>query len=216
MKIDDRNIASMLQKYMDGMTTVDEETRLASYIRKHAEAPDGIDGDDWLAYREMFAMFEPKKAVVKVLIRRWGTVAAVVMLMAVMTWWFGADGRHLGNDGGHAYVAMTACADSIGNEAVVSDTAKAEIMPVKIPAVRRTVKKVKRMRSTPPTPRNYMAAADCQQADSVGNVNLEEAVRQADVLMQAVYMQQQSDINSMMLKYAVAVAEFEDEYAEEY
>ena len=55
----DRQIISLLQRYMDGLTTIDEEKALAEYFSKATDddRPNEISTDDWRAYREMFGMF---------------------------------------------------------------------------------------------------------------------------------------------------------------
>ena len=55
----DLQIISLLQRYMDGLTTIDEENVLAEYFSKATDddRPDEISADDWRAYREMFGMF---------------------------------------------------------------------------------------------------------------------------------------------------------------
>jgi hypothetical protein len=48
----DKNIASLLEKFMAGTTTVEEEDRLAEFFR-NGEVP-----DEWADYKEMFAYFD--------------------------------------------------------------------------------------------------------------------------------------------------------------
>lgn len=58
MKEDD--IIRLLARFMDGETTVSEETQLARYFRDHPNAPTpkGMAQEDWDAYREMFRQFD--------------------------------------------------------------------------------------------------------------------------------------------------------------
>ena len=58
MKEDD--IIRLLTRFMDGETTVSEETQLARYFRDHPNAPKpkGMAQEDWDAYREMFRQFD--------------------------------------------------------------------------------------------------------------------------------------------------------------
>lgn len=46
----DRQIISLLQRYMDGLTTIDEENVLAEYFSKATDddRPDEISTDDWM------------------------------------------------------------------------------------------------------------------------------------------------------------------------
>ena len=54
----DRQIISLLKRYMDGATTVEEETALTEFFctATDADRPDAISATDWSAYREMFCM----------------------------------------------------------------------------------------------------------------------------------------------------------------
>lgn len=60
----DRQIILLLKRYMDGFTTVEEETALADFFctATDADRPDAISDADWSAYREMFCMFAPERA----------------------------------------------------------------------------------------------------------------------------------------------------------
>ncbi|WP_419558609.1 hypothetical protein [Prevotella sp.] len=58
----DRQIISLLKRYMDGATTVEEETALAEFFGRATDddRPYDISADDWRTYKEMFGMFAPK------------------------------------------------------------------------------------------------------------------------------------------------------------
>lgn len=60
----DRQIISLLKRYKDGATTVEEETALTEFFctATDADRPDAISAADWSAYREMFCMFAPERA----------------------------------------------------------------------------------------------------------------------------------------------------------
>ena len=55
----DRQIISLLKRYMEGATTVEEETALAEFfgMATDADRPDAVSADDWRTYKEMFGMF---------------------------------------------------------------------------------------------------------------------------------------------------------------
>ena len=55
----DRQIISLLKRYMEGATTVEEETALTDFfgMATDADRPDAISADDWRTYKEMFGMF---------------------------------------------------------------------------------------------------------------------------------------------------------------
>ncbi len=48
----DEDIKKLIDKFMDGMTSLEEEDRIAEYFRTHAT------GDEWKPYKEMFAWFD--------------------------------------------------------------------------------------------------------------------------------------------------------------
>lgn len=207
MKINDSNIKDFLQKYMDGMTSVEEESMLAEYFRKagRKKAPDSIPEDDWQAYREMFAMFGVASHNYNMWMRYCAT-AAVALLMVIGAWrWSGTEQQnpHYAGD----YVTMTTARDTAKTD-VSADTTKVKIVPYERKTVKKKVMRPKRLRETPPVPRHYLAEAS-DNADSM-KIDIEEAVRQTDLLIQAVYMQQKIDLNTVMQKNAIAVAEFEE------
>lgn len=212
MRISDKNIKEMLQKYMDGMTSVEEENMLAIYFRKlrHKKAPDGISDDDWRAYREMFAMFYVKKEQRFSFYIRYCAAAAIVLLVMIGAWqWLDGPGHqqpYNGND-----MALTAYGDTTVNK-VCPDTSKTEIMRVIFPPDHRDMKKKsiknKPMRNVPPVPRHYLAQSG---ADDSVTVDMDDAVRQADLLMHAVYVQQQSELYDIICQYAADVAELEED-----
>ena len=200
----DKEVKETLQKYMDGMTSVDEETRLARHFRKAGgkAAPEGISEADWLAYKQMFAMFAPERQTAG----PWRyAVAAAVLLLVVAggSVWLRKPAAN--ND----RIAVAALGvDSTAVEAV-ADTTVIEVTPQreqpatgKEPSV-----KPKRLRHGPPVPRHYMAQAAAAEA-----VDHEEALRQADLLMQAVYLQQQSDLNNAMIQCTLVIEEEEETY----
>lgn len=61
----DRQIISLLKRYMEGATTVEEETALAEFfgMATDADRPDAISADDWRTYKEMFGMFASERVL---------------------------------------------------------------------------------------------------------------------------------------------------------
>ncbi|MBO4964628.1 MAG: hypothetical protein J6C65_06800 [Prevotella sp.] len=207
MKINDSNIKDFLQKYMDGITSVEEESMLAEYFRKagRKKAPDSIPEDDWQAYREMFAMFGGASHNYNMWMR-YCAAAAVALLVVIGAWrWSGTEQQNPHYTGD--YVTMTTARDTAKTD-VSADTTKVNTVPYERKTVKKKVIRTKRLRETPPVPRHYLAEAS-DNADSM-KIDIEEAVRQTDLLIQAVYMQQKIDLNTIMQKNAIAVAEFEE------
>ena len=64
----DIEVEELLKRFMDGETSVEEETALADFFRGAGDEdrPDSIPEEDWEAYREMFRMFEDGNIGVRV------------------------------------------------------------------------------------------------------------------------------------------------------
>ena len=83
------HIKALLDKFMDGQTTVEEEALLADYFRSHDDVP-----AEWEDYRDMFAYFDrgmkgdlvPTRRT-PLLTRRhwWGIAAAACITAAIVT-----------------------------------------------------------------------------------------------------------------------------------
>ena len=84
-------IEALLDKFMDGQTTVEEEAQLADYFRSH-DVP-----SEWEDYRDMFGYFDrgmegdlvpiqqPQASLTRLMGRRWwGIAAAAVITVAVV------------------------------------------------------------------------------------------------------------------------------------
>ena len=208
MKMSDKQVRQMLQKYMDGTTSVDEEQRLAEYFRQAADkaAPEGISAADWQAYKEMFAMFAPKRRSIGPAWRWRSAAAAVVLLAAGGGWlWFYRPAPPLMEEASQQIAVEKV--DTVTTEAA-SDTTAIEAVPQpQAPAAKKPV----RRRYEPAVPRHYLAQAEPQSAAPEA-VDVEEAMRQADLLMQAVYLQQQTDLNSAMMQCTLLIEEEEEAF----
>ena len=83
-------IEALLDKFMDGQTTVEEEAQLADYFRTH-DVP-----AEWEDYRDMFGYFdrgmegdlvpaeEPRKPLTDLMGRRWWGIAAAAVITAAV------------------------------------------------------------------------------------------------------------------------------------
>lgn len=205
MNMSDKDIKRMLQKYMDGMTSIEEEARLTAYFSKAGDkvAPEGIDEEDWQAYKEMFAMFAPRQ---RKSVRLWRYVAVVlVLVVAGGMMWFRHPTTPPDVVGGQ--VAMTDKSDSTTTE-IIADTMATDIIKPQ-QKVLPSPKKEKKRRYEPVVPRHYMAQTTLPEAEEI---DPEEAIRQADLLMQAVYLQQQSDLNNALLQCTLIIEEEEEAF----
>ena len=52
---DIQQIAQLIEKFMAGTTSIAEEDVLAQYFRTHEVS------EEWAVYKEMFALFDPKR-----------------------------------------------------------------------------------------------------------------------------------------------------------
>lgn len=195
----DKEVRDMLRKYMDGMTSVEEEAQLARYFRKAdgKAAPEGMTEDDWQAYKQMFTMFAPKRRMGK----PWRYAAAAAVLLLVVAGGSVWQRKPAIHDG---HVAVAETTDSASVEAV-ADTMAVEPEPQRRqPTTKKPSVKPKRLRHEPAVPRHYMAQAE--------EIDPNEALRQADLLMQAVYLQQQNDLNNAMMQCTLVIEEEEEAY----
>ena len=83
-------IEALLDKFMDGQTTVEEEAQLANYFRSH-DVP-----AEWEDYRDMFGYFDrgmegdlvpvqqPQATLTRLMGRRWWGIAAAAAITAVI------------------------------------------------------------------------------------------------------------------------------------
>lgn len=216
----DRQIISLLKRYMDGTTTVEEETALAEFFctATDADRPDAISAADWSAYREMFCMFAPEAAekdlqneaaaptVQRFTLRNtllWVTSAAAVAVFVVSV--LLPENTPSGQSSNAPLVQQAARlmpADSI------ADNVKQQ------PGKRRLHKSVRPYRQPRP-PKVYVAEADRSASPRADSTDIEEAVRQADILLHAINANQSAEINQLELQ-AMELFEADDAEADEY
>ena len=84
-------IEALLDKFMDGQTTVEEEARLGEYFRTHADVP-----AEWEDYRLMFGYFDrgmegelvpveqSRPSLTRLMGRRWWGIAAAACITAAI------------------------------------------------------------------------------------------------------------------------------------
>ena len=83
-------IEALLDKFMDGQTTVEEEAQLADYFRTH------VVPAEWEDYRDMFGYFDrgmegdlvpvqqPRASLTRLMGHRWWSIAAAAVITAVV------------------------------------------------------------------------------------------------------------------------------------
>lgn len=221
----DRQIISLLKRYMEGATTVEEETALAEFFGRATDAdrPDAISADDWRTYKEMFGMFAPETdtkdqqekaaadAKERFTLRKvalWmasaAAVASLVFAVSALLPDKMQTGQPLAQQTGRLMPADS-IADSISAEQprVVADSVKQQ--PEKL-----RMRKALRPYWQPRPPKVYVADADKDATMPADSADIEKAVRQADILLHAIKANQSAEIGQLELQ---AMEMFEaDEY----
>lgn len=217
----DLQIISLLQRYMDGLTTIDEEKALAEFFSKATDdnRPEAISADDWRAYREMFGMFatanepiEQSKEEISAIthgfnlrnVAVWITSAAAVALLvfAVSTQ---LDNNTMDNQPLAQQVVNKISVDSIADSISAERPQPIAVDSIKPQPVKQQRHKTVRPYWQPRPPKVYVADALDAKPDTT---DIEEAVRQADILLQAISVHQSAEINQLELQ---ALEVFEDD-----
>lgn len=222
----DRQIISLLKRYMEGSTTVEEETALAEFFGRATDddRPNDISADDWRTYKEMFGMFAPETvakdqqegaaddAKQRFTLRKvalWvASAAAVASLMFAVSALLPDNTQSvqpLAQQTGRL-IPADSIADSISAEQpqrVVADSVKQQ--PEKL-----RMRKALRPYWQPRPPKVYVADADKDATMPADSADIEKAVRQADILLHAINANQSAEIGQLELQ---AMEMFEaDEY----
>lgn len=217
----DLQIISLLQRYMDGLTTIDEEKALAEFFSKATDdnRPEAISADDWRAYREMFGMFatanepiEQSKEEISAIthgfnfrnVAVWITSAAAVALLvfAVSTQ---LDNNTMDNQPLAQQVVNKISVDSIADSISAERPQPIAVDSIKPQPVKQQRHKTVRPYWQPRPPKVYVADVLDAKPDTT---DIEEAVRQADILLQAISVHQSAEINQLELQ---ALEVFEDD-----
>lgn len=217
----DLQIISLLQRYMDGLTTIDEEKALAEFFSKATDdnRPEAISADDWRAYREMFGMFatanepieQPKEEISAIThgfnfrnVAVWITSAAAVALLV-----FAAstqlDNNKMDNKPLAQQVINKISVDSIADSISAERPQPIAVDSIKPQPVKQQRHKTVRPYRQPRPPKVYVADVLDAKPDTT---DIGEAVRQADILLQAISVHQSAEINQLELQ---ALEVFEDD-----
>ncbi len=231
----DRQIRSLLKRYMDGATTVEEETALAEFFctATDADRPDAISAADWSAYREMFCMFAPEQVGNDLLnetaaptaqrftLRNallWvASVAAVAVLVFVVSALL-PENTPSGQSSGAPLAQQAARlvpADSVADSISAEQPQRILADSVEQQPEKRRLHKSLRPYWQPRLPKVYVAEADRSASTHADSTDIEEAVRQADILLHAINANQSAEINQLELQ-AMELFETDDAEADEY
>lgn len=222
----DRQIISLLKRYMEGSTTVEEETALTEFFGRATDddRPNDISADDWRTYKEMFGIFasetvakdQQEKAAadakqrftlrkVALWVASAAAVASLVFAVSALLPDNMQTGQPLAQQTGRL-IPADSIADSISAEQpqrVVADSVKQQ--PEKL-----RMRKALRPYWQPRPPKVYVADADKDATMPADSADIEKAVRQADILLHAINANQSAEIGQLELQ---AMEMFEaDEY----
>ena len=217
----DLQIISLLQRYMDGLTTIDEEKALAEFFSKATDdnRPEAISADDWRAYREMFGMFatanepiEQSKEEISAIthgfnlrnVAVWITSAAAVALLVF------AASTQLDNNTMDNHPLAQQVINKISVDSIADSISAERPQPIAVDGIKPQPVKQQRHKTVRPywqprPPKVYVADVLDAKPDTT---DIEEAVRQADILLQAISVHQSAEINQLELQ---ALEVFEDD-----
>lgn len=228
--MNEQQLLSLLQRYMDGLTTVDEESALAVFFGRASDAdrPDAISAEDWKVYQEMFAMFAPQaqsltqkhKATEHEVIEHeaielettehrsrftlrqmsvWIASAAAVALIVF------AASTQLRHDSSSSptlaqHSVCTPAADSLSDSISADQPQRIVVDSVRQKLPKQKTRKAPRPYWQPRPPKVYMAGADKPSAAQLDSAKIEEAVRQADILLQTINALQSVEMDKLQLQ----------------
>ena len=212
----DIEVEDLLKRFMDGETSLEEETALAEYFREAGDEdrPNNIPKEDWEAYREMFRMFDDgeagrgRDAHAPRGIRIYMAAAAVAafFVLALML--------NVGGKQGEPMIAEVESIDTIKAMTVPIDTLRdepsidklrdgnVEISPT--PSQKAKPKKQQKLPYTPPVPRHLIAQA--AEASGISEDSMAVALEEAERLINAMTVYQEIRISE------ICNVEYEEEY----
>lgn len=237
--MNEQQLLALLQRYMDGLTTVDEESALAVFFGRASDAdrPDAISAEDWKVYQEMFAMFAPQAQSLtqkheatehevieheaieleitehrsRFTLRQvsvWiASVAAVALIVFAATTQLEHDSPSSPTLAQHS--VSTPAADSLSDSISADQPQRIVVDSVRQKLPKQKTRKAPRPYWQPRPPKVYVAGADKPSAAQLDSAKIEEAVRQADILLQTINAQQSVEMDKLQLQ-ALELMEDED------
>lgn len=232
--MNEQQLLSLLQRYMDGLTTVDEESALAVFFGRASDAdrPDAISAEDWKVYQEMFAMFAPQAQSLtqkhkateheateheatehrsRFTLRQvsvWiASAAAVALIVFAATTQLEHDSPSSPTLAQHSI--NTSAADSLSDSISADQPQRIAVDSVRQKLPKQKTRKAPRPYWQPRPPKVYVAGADKPSAAQLDSAKIEEAVRQADILLQTINAQQSVEMDKLQLQ-ALELMEDED------
>ena len=212
----DIEVEDLLKRFLDGETSLEEETALAEYFREAGDEdrPNNIPKEDWEAYREMFRMFDDGEAGrgrdahaprgIRIYMAA-AAVAAFIVLVLIL---------NVGGKQGKPMIAEVEAVDTIKAMTVPIDTLRdkpsidklrndnVEVSPT--PSLKAKPKKQQKLPYTPPVPRHLIAQV--AEANEVSEDSMAVALEEAERLINAMTVYQEIRISE------ICNVEYEEEY----
>ena len=212
----DIEVEDLLKRFMDGETSLEEETALAEYFREAGDEdrPNNIPKEDWEAYREMFRMFEDgeagrgRDAHAPRGIRIYMAAAAVAafFVLVFMLNVGGEQGEHIIAEVGavDTIKAMTVPIDTLRDEPSIDNLRDGNVEISPTPSQKAKPKKQQKLPYTPPVPRHLIAQA--AEASGISEDSMAVALEEAERLINAMTVYQEIRISE------ICNVEYEEEY----
>ena len=212
----DIEVEELLKRFMDGETSVEEETALTEYFRGAGDEdrPNSIPEEDWEAYREMFRMFEDGEAGrgrdahaprgIRIYMAA-AAVAAFIVLVFML---------NIGGEQAEPMIAEVGAVDTIKAMNVPIDTLRdkpsidklrndnVEVSPT--PSLKAKPKKQQKLPYTPPVPRHLIAQV--AEANGISEDSMAVALDEAERLINAMTVYQEIRVSE------ICNVEYEEEY----
>ena len=221
----DIKVEDLLKRFMDGETSVEEETALTEYFRGATDddRPDSISMEDWEAYREMFRIFDDGNIGVRGThphitkqesglrigrgrdahaprgIRIYmaaAAVAAFIVLVLIL---------NVGGKQGKPMIAEVEAVDTIKAMTVPIDTLRDKPSIDKLrndnvevsptPSLKAKPKKQQKLPYTPPVPRHLIAQV--AEANGISEDSMAVALEEAERLINAMTVYQELRISEI-------------------
>lgn len=214
----DNDIRKLIERFMAGQTSLDEERRLAEYFRTH-DVP-----EEWNDYKRMFAWFDEgmplvekqaEKPIAKLATGHYAkclwcamAAAAVATLLIIMAWPKGAQD-------GTAGIAPPQVAHETSTPTATTDTLEADTSIVSRPRTKRRKPRMRRDTYKIMPPKTYLAdrrdsvtEAESLLAEQKINEMLQQ---QEDSLMKLEELYRRMDVGIDIYTIALENYDFEEE-----
>lgn len=206
--MNDDKISELLQRFMDGLTSLEEEARLADFFRHASDGdkPRGMSDGDWLAYREMFRQFDegfdegsdaaPVRKKAAHLLPLWSrAAAAAVIIVAISALLF----MQRSQDSTPQMAEVTPQpAEAAITDSIVADTTQTIDMETIHEKNGKIIKpqRQKRLPYTMPVPRNMMADA-AESNTMTREDSIAVGVREAEAVIAAMTLYQDLKVSEI-------------------